>query len=458
MVCLALQPSDSSNILLEAKRKCEINVSEPLDDFYKAYVSYNRERQLNISEAALQLKDFYTNIIDKYFKESQSGLTPKLSHHLMLKLEGVTACAIHFEQKKRYVHCYEETGVSIKGTLCVKKDTIQLLRDMERDIINIAVCGWSLCKEDQLRVQPINAIQPGNTIYIPHLGWKTVLNTEAKSITDSAVACIVYHDSGRCIQVSNQSRSDSLGNDEEKWARYIIVVEYIRHRLEALASGEYHILDLVERRTFGGYNHSLQGYDSVTATVNRCRESNGMQPAMIGSKIPFIRIKANSVTTDMYQDPLLVIREGHEINMKFYIGKIASALIGDENNLTTITSVMADSCGKYRVAACQQMGHMQSQVERILSSEVKGRPSLKYVITNVEEHPQWHEIRRNVFIKEIDIVSCRFRRMGVPNGYSLMGSMWNEGNTIIKHYYIGSGKMHQRETLNIALSICNYRN
>lgn len=414
----------------------------------------NLSRQLNVWHGENiriigdALQDVYNSAVQEFWLKSLQNMkdTTLLHNHLRLKLEGVTRCAFHFQQKKRYIHSYLSGSLTEKGTACIKRDTMPLLKIMEENVIRLAMRGWYLIRRD---AKCLAAISPRDletemtrenvSLFVPGTGWtRRIEGIERFNAGNELFGTVVNLTGTRWIKITDEMGDclDYLEGPEEKWNRCLTVAEYIVGSLNNLAFGEFCVSHLME---------------SCLSEDRASRELYGIEPAPLDYRVPFVRVIGNSPPfQNKYQDPLVAIRERLQIDMPHYLRLASKMFVGEDSS--TIPGIMAISSGDPE-RANKFVRQLKERVDGILSGPIHYRP--------VKEGPvpvcipeQWAS---RFQLKELDILACKNSCIQMPRGFSLVGSVWGQEGTSICHYYAKSDCIHEPEVLNVAQQIAFQR-
>ena len=452
MVQLQLKTSTAERSFLSAMEAYKMtgeNLPQVLDVLREWNIFHNRSIQI-LRNA---IKEVYEKAIQEYWSNTLRHVEDhsSLQHHLHLKLEGVTRCALHFQQKKRYIHAYQNGSLVEKGTAGIKRDTVPLLKFMDENLVRLAMRGWYLVRRGakNLVTVPSHDIESemareGTSLFFPGKGWiSRIQGIERFDVSSDIFGTAVNWNGFRWIKFTDTS-GDSLewlDDTGEKWNRSLAVAEYIVGSLNNLASGLFCVADLME---------SSQPENFVSASINRSRELYGMEPANSGCKVPFVRVIGNAPPfQNKYQDPIIVIRERLQIDVSHYMG-IAAKMFAE--NSGTIAGIMARSSVEPEQAD-RYIRELKEKVDGILSGPVHCHP------VQVRPEPitiplQWVS---HFQLQEFDVLHCKNACIQKPRGFSLVGSVWKQGCTGVCHYYAKSDCLHEQYVLNVAQQIAFQR-
>lgn len=420
------------------------NLPEFIDLLQQLYV-WHGESIHNIGDA---LQYIYNSAIQEFWLKCMRNIKDPtlLQHHLRLKLEGVSRCAIHFAQKKKYIHSYLNGRLTEKGTGHIKKDTVPLLKCMEENVIRLALRGWYLIRRDAKYLATIppaeleTEMARGNTsLFVPGTGWtEKIEGSERFKAGDNLFVMVVNLTGTRWMKITDETGDclDYLEGPEEKYNRCLTVMEYIVGSLNNLASGRFCVDHLVESCPFE---------DRVS------RELYGIEPIPLGCRVPFVRVTGNSPPfQNKYQDPLIAIRERLQIDVPYYLGLVRKMFVGEDSG--TYIGIMARSSGDQE-RANEYVQQLKERVEGIISGPIHYLP-LKQSSEPVCIPKQWAS---RFQLKELDILAYKNTCIQMPLGFSLVGSVWSQEGTLVTHYYVQSDYIHEPEVLKVAQQIAFQR-
>lgn len=428
-----------------------------------------------------RLRDMYARAVEDfrnqhYFDSPHAGGGDgTLRSCLELELEGVTRCALHFAQKKRYVHSYAEKELCLKGTVGSRSDVLPLLRTTERAILDFAVAGCFLVRTGKhsrpFAVPGRSLVKPSpdrpKELFVPHRGWTDLCQADVQmSRVDQDLHLLdVRTGCSRWTRFTDEQGKplEWMTERAEKWSRFLTVSEYLTSTMESVARGNFDIVELIECCKFGGHDHGARGYNRVASTVNAQRERFGMQPVPLGHDVPFVRIVRGEspFASTACQDPLIAVRESLEIDVPHYLAILAKFFTEDLpegsalEKLTCPTSVLARDSSPEPGQAHAYIRSLRKAADRLSSGPVLG-PSRQQVDGRglcVENLPEWKNLEGVLLVKEVDLLANLARETSLPRGHSLIGSIWSDDSAAVRHCYVRSEDAHHPLVLSLARSI-----
>lgn len=448
--------------------------------------SWNEERKGILSSLLARLRDTYAGAVEGFCNQHYfdsppraggggSGRGGSLRSCLELELEGVARCALHFAQKKRYVHSYADKELCVKGTPGSRGDVLPLLRTTEKALLDLAVGGCFLVRTGEnsrpFAVPGRSLVKPSpdgpKEVFVPHRGWTHLSQADVQMSQVDRDLYLLEIRTGSCKRTRFTDESGNplewMSDRAEKWSRFLAVAEYLTSTMKSVAHGNVHIEELIECCKFGGHDHGAKGFNRVASRVNSQREKFGMQPVPLGRDVPFVRIVTDEspFASSACQDPLIAARESLEIDVSHYLAVLAKSFTEDLPEGSTLekatcpTSVLARDSAPDPGQALACVRSLKNAADRLLSGPFVG-PSRQQADgrgSSVENLPEWKSLEDVLLVKEVDLLANLARETGLPRGHCLIGSVWSDDCAAVRHCYVRSEDAHHPLVLSLARRI-----
>ena len=466
MICLPIAAPSSYYSYLKAKENCQ-QVECDVDNFVKAANTCQQDYEDIIVLVISQLEEYCKETIKKFWMQNVIHATDHLEYKplMQLKREGISRCAIHFTQKKQYMHYYRDDRLVVKGLSCIRNDTLPLQKQMEEDIIGL-VTGKFLLKNSKGDIQVVSAkelveVGSGNQteLFIPDKGWSRVWTCFVRQgpLCEKAKVLNIVYNQGENWMMMVDKDGNRLGLPEdvsEKWMITLSVTEYLISKFTSLSMGKFSISDLIQYKTFNGYDPQVYKYDGIAASLNRNRKDHGMQEALLGCKVPYVRIQRNSTLLTMsgYQDPLLAVRENLDLDISYYLSCLAKKftdVVKSEQQLEEATSLLSILARESAPTRRHAYLHVEELGKKIYNICQDAHNCKRHMDTQSKENiAAWENVKKYFVVRTVDILnSTKISNKKKPPGYNLAGSEWEDDHLRICHYYVEEKHSYDSEVL-----------
>ena len=437
---------DTDSYFIQLKLKDQPNSMKDL--------SLHFSKKINITKDVVSsLKDMLNGKISEIIHSWTSGLT---KNHLHLKWEGTSFASILFPQKKRYVH-WETDGdgfqIKYKGVTSIQSSAIPIEASLEEKALHIAICGWYLCMRrgscyDYPDVVPPSALvmMDNNIISVfkPDHGWMedvTIRMVEGEGIFQMFV--------GNTNQVWTRTFWKSANSMEscidhvtceidEKVVRCLQVVELVRKSMSLMRNGHFKISDLLQSRVFRGFAEDGDRYCKIAATIARSRSGFGLYPPKYNEVIQYVKVDSKqetkhdwqkSLVLSQYVDPILVVREGLAIDVKWYMSRQYDMIIGKDSSLLAV--MMLD----IHDSECTNILGVRQDVKNIMDN-------ISVTRREVNKHPL-PPLPQGVSVVPINLENIPYIQL--PKSRCLIGSVFDLQR--VSHFYVQPHLAYRQEVI-----------
>lgn len=365
------------------------------------------EGKLTFAEYIDQIKivvEHAQSVISQRVSQFLSAIvTENVPHNvLQMKVENISLASLHYPQKKRYVHTttpLNDSACSLicKGVLSKQGCTLPFVADTEILILRAVLCGWYLCvmMTGVTRVLSPQELLLGGVskVYVPTAGWKQPFAVEAQGEEGLTIITVTHSGTRRwsrkfagsiCIEQQYSGSQEIVG-------RMKTSIEIVASQLSVLLSDKCDLTRLFQFHPYHGDRVGSDKYNHIGAHIARSRQVSGLCPVFPFEKVPSIRIIKHqkvrflwqaSLVSCEHQDPLLVVREGLQINKSWYRNKIIDLFTGEGSLLSIMATNTHSSSHLTQVEDVRKKLFAIEEDSRVCySTDRPGEPDGTHVVT-----------------------------------------------------------------------------
>jgi hypothetical protein len=367
---------------------------------------------------------------------------------LNVKWEGSSFCSIHFPLKKRYIHWETDNNffqVKTKGVTSIQSTAIPIEADLESKALDIAVCGWYLCMRKGTMYDYPDVLSPSTlmkdtenilSVYMPGQGW--LKNIAIDRVDGEGSVFQVFLTNANKVWTRTFYKDENgpevcidflRGENDEKKVRCSQVVELVKTKITMIKEGAFSLKELLQRKSFRGYDEDGDRYCKIAATVGRTRSRFGLQSPTLCEEVEYVHVNHlqktrynwhRSLVANKYVDPILALREGLYIDAGWYMSRLLDLMIQRDSSLIAVMINDTIGCGTGDLVDIRQE----------MKSLVSGVGSVKQCV----RRPPLGSLPRGVTTLTIPLHNLQhtFHR----KGDCLLGSLLEENTQSVTHYYV----------------------